>query len=207
MSYDPSRRSRHISQAHQEWQKRIELWYTLFKVRKCLKGEKCIGGINCMDYHSKKDRRRFQLNHPHSEKACPNVWDYKNKTFDTAATCDKGDACEYSHNFYEAWYHQNSYKILECPYLKLTKMTDFYQKKECPFNRSQGWFYGINVLQHNPVKKIKGNIVTLKDQQHLCLDYCPFYHSSREQRFKTDKPVPYYNANKKNKPSLKPKEK
>eukprot|EP01084_Bolivina_argentea_P001422 2620_1 len=96
-------RSESVADAHRQWLADNIAFYAVFKHQKCKKGAECISGINCIDYHTPNDRRRIQFINKYSHQACPNVWDFKKKTFIENKICNKGDNCEYAHNFYEAW--------------------------------------------------------------------------------------------------------
>eukprot|EP01083_Nonionella_stella_P064666 168783_1 len=185
-------RNRELQTKHDEWLQEISKWYCIFKTKKCpklAKGEKCPKGINCMDYHGKKDRRRV-LSSGYKALACPKVYDYYDDqpSFRLDLDCPRSDECQYAHNYYELFYHPSSYKVKACPFYAVTR-DHLEHKAERPFLRDRSWFE--QMMTNNPIKKVKGNTITHVDGLHTCLDYCAFYHTEVDRRYKTDPLIEY----------------
>eukprot|EP01083_Nonionella_stella_P183211 661383_1 len=190
---EPMKRSKELQIKHEEWRRSMTKWYCIFKTKPCKKEDACPKGINCMDYHDKIDRRRV-LATGYKALACPKVYDYLSEStpnFRYDLTCPRGDSCEFAHNHYELWYHTEAYKVKPCCFYQVT--SQYLEKKaECPFLRDRSWFE--QMMSSNPIKKVKDNMVKHSDGRHTCLDYCAFYHTEVDRRYRDD-PQIQYNAN------------
>ena len=166
---------------HKQWLERRVVFFYMFKTNHCVQGLQCDQGINCSNWHTKDDRRRSPLRYSYKAQPCPNLYDYHDtKKFNHHPGCPAKDQCKWSHNYYESGYHTTTYKIESCPYLALTSAFNVYKVVECPFKRSQEWF--IKHFGTNMIERISSNYVVLTNSIYLALDYCPFYHSTKEQR-------------------------
>jgi len=85
-----------------------------YKMYRCPLGPICkLDRKLCLNYHSKKDKRRNPI--LYKAEFCPNLYDVKNKCKPLAdGKCDSGDKCKFAHNKYEYFYHPDKFRKLKC---------------------------------------------------------------------------------------------
>jgi hypothetical protein len=99
-----------------------------YKIYPCPLGSICkLEKRQCLNYHDIGDKRR----NPKYYKAvlCPNLYE-KNKRKKNAK-CKNNDKCEYSHNFYEYYYHPDKFRTVKCPQEKNNE--DCNSRLICPY--------------------------------------------------------------------------
>ena len=99
-----------------------------YKIYRCPLGKLCKLDMKlCLNYHGISDKRR----NPKFHKAdlCPNLYK-KNKRIKDGK-CKNGDNCEFSHNFFEYFYHPDKFRTIDCPNEKNGKYCK--ERLICPY--------------------------------------------------------------------------
>ena len=99
-----------------------------YKRNKCPLGKLCkLDEKLCLNYHGIADKRRNPDKHKFT--LCPNFYDNNIRKKD--GKCKDGDDCEFSHNYYEYFYHPDKFRTKKCPKEKKDK----YCKRRlvCPY--------------------------------------------------------------------------